>query len=123
MTDLVEFIGARLEEDEAVARAASADDGGIDDGVWVYDDEWGRVLTDDSSLYSNHDDIVHIARHDPARVLREVAAKRRLVEAADESSGLRDMVAELYVGGVILRALAAVYGDHPDYRAEWTIDT
>lgn len=124
--DLVEFLRARLDEDEAAARRAkpgpwTQDGGSIYAGHpteevvdWVYDDSWE-----------------HIARHDPARVLAEVEAKRRIVELADEASGLdavvdgefrvgsRDPVAEPYIGDLILRHLAAPYAGHPDYDARW----
>ena len=49
----------------------------------------------------------HIARHDPARVLAECDAKRRIVERRN------------HLDGPTLRALAAVYADHPDWREEW----
>lgn len=93
--DLAAFLKARLDRDEAVARAASwtddanawhaepspfgARDGGqrwyvedaMDDGVVSHVDP---VASDDESVAR------HIARHDPARVLREVEAKRQIVD-------------------------------------------
>jgi hypothetical protein len=78
-------------------------------------------------------DAVHIARWDPARVLAECEAKRRIVEAADEATGLdmtvdserlvgpRDLVADPYLGDVMLRLLAMPYADHPDYAEEWRL--
>ncbi|NHP18122.1 hypothetical protein G8767_31810 [Rhodococcus sp. IC4_135] len=68
-----------------------------------------------------------------ARTRREVAAKRAIIEAADEATscdmsvdsdrrvGSRNMVEEPSVGDLILRALASVYSDHPDYRTEWAV--
>lgn len=73
----------------------------------------------------------HILSHDPASVLAECEAKRKVVESADEATGLdmqvdaefrvgrRDVNAEPYLGDVILRHLAMPYADHPDYRPEW----
>lgn len=67
----------------------------------------------------------------PGRAVAEVAAKRRIIDAAEEATSLdamvdtdrrvrpRDLTAEPYVGDVILRALALPYADHPDYREEW----
>ncbi|MFF2673785.1 DUF6221 family protein [Streptomyces niveus] len=60
----------------------------------------------------------HIARHDPARVLREVEAKREVVrQSVDLHAGDNPLVA--YSAGVTLRALALPYADHPDYLAAW----
>ncbi|MFE0765417.1 DUF6221 family protein [Streptomyces smyrnaeus] len=157
--DLIEFLRARLDEDEQTARAASP-------GPWRHNPEKhhhivgtplfeeavfagptgadatcvaGTGETDDSQSMR---DAAHIARHDPARVLREVEAKRALVaayelacrkrtEIADEHWGAapsgdlsaverwkeHDAVAEALKPHVLRRA--AVYVDHPDYRAEW----
>jgi hypothetical protein len=67
----------------------------------------------------------HIIRHDPATVLRDIAAKRRLLNAAimawNESCNPVD---EFWVGIAptlitLVRNFAAVWEDHPDYRKEW----
>jgi hypothetical protein len=52
---------------------------------------------------------VDIARWDPARVLAECAAKRRIVE----------MYAGQHGQPYVLHFLALPYADHPDYRQEW----
>jgi hypothetical protein len=72
----------------------------------------------------------HIARHDPARALREVAAKRAIVEAYRQSRDILmdnretwDLVrAAVGAQRVTVTRLAAVWSDHPDYRAEWRPD-
>ena len=70
-------------------------------------------------------DVDHIARHDPARVLREVEAKRAIVaDYADACAKYRADRTEFRAGerfAALLAAtrLAAVYADHPDYREEW----
>jgi hypothetical protein len=84
-------------------------------------------------------DARHIARHDPARVLREVAAKRRILaghgpgSTIDDSNGKwRDDPANWDAPVTLctghewvawpcetVRLLAAIWSDHPDYRAEW----
>ena len=47
-------------------------------------------------------------RFTPARVLAECAAKRAIIAALPAS-------------WTMLRALAAVYSDHPDYDPEWEV--
>lgn len=67
----------------------------------------------------------HIARHDPARVLAECEAKRRIIEWCDrldtiESSGPHDDLLYVRIPASAMRlALASVYADHPDCRDEW----
>lgn len=74
----------------------------------------------------------HVSRWDPARVLAECAAKRRIVETyqrhvrefaeAKDSldqwnlGRLRGMVADLEY---VVEELTTPYADHPDYRQEW----
>ncbi len=78
----------------------------------------------------------HIARHDPARALREVAFKRAVLEwhypglppegapeglkicAGEEGDGDTWQMAAPWPCPQI-RALAAIWSDHPDYREEW----
>jgi hypothetical protein len=133
---LVEFLRARLDEDEAAAKAAHP-------GPWTYETEvggfgpvgWVRVplpmhkgaytgLTRFTPLGTQDaETCAHIARHDPARVLREVDAKRALLAGHEgvhrcdwgEHRG-PDML-----GGwcKTVCTLAAVYSDHPDYQESW----
>lgn len=56
----------------------------------------------------------------PARVLRQVAATRHVVEqykAVWRGPGWSDGQRETFE--LNLRAIAAVWSDHPDYRPEW----
>lgn len=130
--DLVAFLRARLAEDEAVARAAT-------DGPWV---PWeGRELNGLGDLIhpvrtpgqmagsratvvtASWLDAEHIARHDPARVMREVEAKRQILTAHGGDLDEQSMFCghcEHDTPCPTLRAVAAVYADHPDYRQEWT---
>lgn len=80
-------------------------------------------------------DAAHIARHDPARVLAEVAAKRRMLERhsgfdfpANEDDGPGDYAwtprSDGHCYGEVwpcadLRDLAAPYADQPDYNQGW----
>ena len=133
---LTDFLLARIAEDETVARAATP-------GPWVvrslgYVAGGGATSlfgTDVHDAPADHEpDAEHIARHDPARVLAECEAKRRIVEHADAFADCEvhpgrksetdcdeciaawriNMNDEWY-----LRFLALPYADHPDYREEW----
>lgn len=131
--DLVAFLTARLDEDEAYARQIiDAPDCGYQ-AKWrlpssavvsVGDEADWDLLAGDSRLAA------HIARWDPNRVLAEVAAKRAIVDrymaivedpqdAAGSSptswhyAGRRDELAD------VLLALARPYANHPDFDPEW----
>jgi hypothetical protein len=60
-----------------------------------------------------------------ARVLAECAAKRAIVTSAkpwlDTSKGPLTLEAVQATYIIALRALAAIYADHPDYRQEWAV--
>lgn len=157
--DLVAFLNARLDEDAELAMAATP-------GPWRHDEakhwrkpgtSWfeeavfagptgeaatcvaGTGETDDQQSMR---DAAHIARHDPARVLAEVKAKRRIVDEYATTCRLRDEAtarikaagdspdpgdldtwdraqreAAILEGPVTLLALP--YADHRDYRVEW----
>ena len=122
--DLAEFLANRLNEDDAVALAAGSCD--------YYDD------IDESVPLA--DEVKHALRHDPARVLREVAAGRKILalhqisttyvdSRDDDYRPIKIPEVQCFVCGwasdaagsacETLRLLAAVYSDHPDYREEW----
>ena len=121
MTTITQFLLARIAEDEAVARAASL-------GPWHVNPESDEVLAVDDITVCDafalsgpqlRATTAHIARHDPARVLAEGAAKRAVVwlynseseyERGDYGQGVED---------ALLR-LATPYAEHPDYDAEWS---
>ncbi|MCU1677719.1 MAG: hypothetical protein JWM93_2477 [Frankiales bacterium] len=116
---IIEFLEARLRDDQAAAEAATP-------GPWVYDEGLGDswiVAADGSSVADFCDnrghnvDAAHAARFDPARVLAECAAKRRIIEGykyLDTDPDLR-----MHAWTFALRCLAQPYADHPDYRQEW----
>jgi hypothetical protein len=135
--DLVAFITARLDEDEAVADAGARRAGmpwragpqpGTPGGLVI--DDLGLVGSTGGRYAADH-----IARHDPARVLREVVAKRALVKRhRPEVAGYGPLEDDLYCKAessdedlwyakpwpcTDILALAAIYSDHPDYREEW----
>ena len=117
--DLAEFLLARIAEDEEAARAASP-------GPWRPDAEHSEVLAVDDITVAEgfalsgpqlRATVNHIARHDPARVLAECEAKRRLVKWARDWP-LRP--ARPSDEDATLGLLALPYADHSEYRTEWS---
>jgi hypothetical protein len=118
---LVDFLLQRLDEDEAVARAAT-------NGAWEaenFPDGFSpMVIADGMAVCETFDkprlaDANHIARHDPARVLADVKAKRAVVEGCAPYDDMQVRRQTRTLAGNVLRALASVYADHPDYDATW----
>ncbi|MFB6626495.1 MULTISPECIES: DUF6221 family protein [unclassified Streptomyces] len=138
MDDLMAFIRARLDEDEQTARAAAEPESWMELDreprpswyvqYWADPDVAAVIADPESSAYPvvttaegmSEDDAdrraAHIARHDPARVLAEVEAKRRILSAYENYD---NDAPELDVPESVLRLLALPYADHPDYRKEW----
>jgi hypothetical protein len=131
MDDLMQFLRDRLAIEEHVAKAASP-------GPWHINAEGDEVLAVDDIVVADgfalsgrqlRATTEHIARHDPARVLREVEAKRRLLDLHEPGTqeyvdGDVCMVCTLQGDGPYypcdtLRLLALPYADHPDYREDW----
>jgi hypothetical protein len=116
--DLVAFLNARLDEDEARALKARED--------WDADHvryEW-EDLPDEV--------FAHARTHDPERVLREVEAKRAIIAEHGRSrrdiSRCRVCTAIAGTGATRFRApcptllaLAAVWRAHPDYGHTWDL--
>ena len=135
MSELVEFLRARLDKEEKLARAAIADDGGQDggfeDATWLDDRSHplcAGIATDAANLIR--------ATAVPRRVLAEVDAKRRIIDehqlrpAAEQISGRPAYGCEICHDhpeyGIApegecetLKLLALPYADQPDYRPEW----
>jgi hypothetical protein len=130
---LTEFLLARIDEDEALARAAAAAVGRgmteADGSFWESDhsdvvlaldpDQFVVVAAGSDDLDTVPEATRHIACHDPARVLADCEALRGLVlwwaaspipEDADWPQAARRWT---------LGSLAQPYSDHPDYRDEW----
>ncbi|SFK92400.1 hypothetical protein SAMN05216275_14152 [Streptosporangium canum] len=136
MSDLVAFLRARLDEDEQTARAAHGPNWNAEKRDVAYGDEW--VVS-----AMTRADAAHIARHDPARVLREVEAKRQIINEHPALPGFKEGHAytvctrcsdyrgddDRSIGDRLirpaeapcktLRLLGLLYADHPDYRQEW----
>jgi len=144
---IAEFLRARLNEAEQAAREAGADAWAHGGGRTV---SWQRGSAHGFVAFV---DIVpageHIARHDPARVLRDIETKRRIIaehvpwperghltgiwaEPDPMCSVCVSMVMDEDAGGnrfrdlrheawpcPTLRLLALPHAEHPDYQPEW----
>lgn len=118
--NLTAFVTARLDEDEAAANAGSRRVGmpwhaepqpGTPGSLVI--DELGLVGSTGGRYAADH-----IARHDPARVLRDIAAKRAIV--AEYEASVRSVGEGLSrTRRNLVLAVAAIWNDHPDYRSEW----
>ncbi|MEV5261761.1 DUF6221 family protein [Streptomyces anulatus] len=141
MDDLVQFLRDRLAEDAKTALSAAL--GRSKYAAWraeetdVYTQEvilsgHAHRVADTGPTYPGADDYeedaaraAHIARHDPARVLREVEAKRRILDSylPDAVSADEQINEEWHTGSALaddlLCLLALPYSDHPDYRDDW----
>ncbi len=122
---LVAFLTARLAEDEAAALAAGSGEWvALDGGVMSVSDETWPVAS--TEVERDREVRVHIARHDPSRVLREIEAKRKILaeHQTDPDVGCittcKTCDAEFaFYPCRTLRLLAVVYRDHPDYDGAW----
>ncbi|MGY1690788.1 DUF6221 family protein [Geodermatophilus sp. SYSU D01105] len=118
---LDEFVLARIAEDKRIAAEAAAASGR---------EEWDVGDASGSPQGAGE----HVARFDPARVLAECAARRRLVLACRESrpdlrflgsrpQGLADFpltpTDQHQLAALTLALLAMPYAQHHEYRAEW----
>ncbi len=132
---LVEFLRARLDEDEMTAMAAGDSHRWY---VWVAPDkgypqrvmETGTLAllcetydgpVDNTGLRWSPVTANHIARQDPARVLADVAAKRAIITAFEQRDEPEHPIINAHATGLLIavRHLATVYAAHPDYREEW----
>lgn len=139
--DLAAFLKARLDEDEQAARAATPSQWEVarERNHWfvlVTDTEHVRGVAaggdyDPNATYTNIEplhrgDAEHIARHDPARVLRDVEAKELMVDeyeywlakvvAGEDYPALAD---RFEVARGMVRLLALPWEEHPNWREEW----
>jgi hypothetical protein len=126
--DLFAFVRRLVDEDERVALAAS--DG---DPSWVIrkpepgDPSWYSPTLLGKSLISSCDPATltpeegeHIARWDPARVLAEVKAKRRMLDRCEHD--LRSFVgspAQVATSYLVVKQLAQPYAGQDGWREEW----
>jgi hypothetical protein len=103
--NITEFLEARIAEDEKLAEAALSGMHGEHHDAWDYA---GYVLGTDRDSTPKQDEFV--TAWWPQRALAECAAKREVL-ALDDGD---------YMAVAVIKALAAVYKDHPDYQKEWS---
>lgn len=126
-----EFLSARLDELETLARRA------IESGF----DQWGtsgfeiRYVSPGSlrgdglgasvAMTVTSKPAAHIAYHDPAYVLADVAAKRKIlrdfIELRDDPTRLNDAAGHMCFH-VMLRVVVTLtqpFAEHPDFSPEW----
>jgi hypothetical protein len=134
--DLIAFLSERFDEEEAAAKLVPRPYRLYiyDDGVMAepeeydaFDDRAGQYKQDadgEDVLANRH--CGYSLLYDPDKTLREIAAKRKLLDRFRRATMLRsrsdeDEVAEKYysVLGSGLEVIAAVYSGHPDYRIRW----
>jgi len=132
MDELITWLKAQIDDDERLAQRA-----GASHPRWSYDRETFTVSSGAYPIAAGKDrrgtpindvDGEHIARHDPARVLADVAAKRAIVDlhsphnhgacptcwrTSPRSSMREDFPCRT------LRLLATAYADSPGWREEW----
>lgn len=108
MSDLVEFLLARVAEDEAEARAAQAD--AMVGFRWKHWPEGAYYEIQAATLTSTR------------RTRAECEAKRRIVERAAPlaDSQVRRQTRTLALG--VMLALALPYADHPDFDPAWRLE-
>lgn len=116
---ITEFVTARLDEDEAEAKAAAAR---VGTDTWQLEesDDGRDVISMGSYGFGAHAALGgHIALHDPARVLREVEAKRAIL-AAYLNERQNGFAGSGYCEGLeeAVKIIAAIWSDHEDYRQE-----
>jgi hypothetical protein len=162
---LAEFLLARIAEDEVTARSTPSGNPGNystitvngvtthqEGAMYWYAEEDGNgwaisagfteedadtcvTCNDSGGNELVEEDVRHMVRWDPARVLAECEAKRRIVNTYAKlvdnpehqritSKGSVDysdtgLVID-YLFDDVLQQLAQVYADHPDYQQEWT---
>ena len=117
---LTEFLEARLAEDELNANAAIE---GPAEWHALYSyrdvkDSDGHYIVLADSRYPTVEQAAHIARHDPARVLRQCEAARGVIAQFLRLDALGDLDGRNATEDV-LKQLASVHSDHVDFDRSW----
>jgi len=136
MSELLAFLAARLDEYEAAAKATAPSGTRLAWKTDVQVDDDGRVVGHCVISWPDVAGVAgawglergtgsavaeHIALHDPARVLREVEAKRKILAMYLDAVAEADPEVVEWMLAVV-RTEASVYGDHPDFDPSWQSD-
>jgi hypothetical protein len=124
--DLITWLRAQVDDDERVARSmfTGGDWRWLGDAIVDRDVDGWRSAPDDAVIITLRHDREevggHIARHDPARVLAGVEAKRQIIELHEVARTSRELSADAWIMlKQAVQHLATVYADQPGYRDEW----
>lgn len=128
--NIVEFIAARIAEDEQAARDSFGEEWGCDrlSGGPVLLAPERLIVAEDGGLAEPHDIATgqHIARHDPVRVLRQSEVFRKMVDEYQAILSHPDLQTDVLVHTTahlmlrsVIRPLAEIWSDHADYQREW----
>lgn len=122
MDDLAQWLGEQLEEDERIARRAGDSFRQIGETGVIVATEGDRA---EECATANWAGIAeHIVEHDPARVLREIDAKRQALAHYEriQQHTKQDVDAYVLAQGAVsmqIQIMATAYADRPGYREEW----
>lgn len=125
------FCTARLDDTEATARRVGF--GRIEVGDYLWESKYLILQRDDGGESKVTTELdaelaVHVALHDPQRILADVAFKRRLLAehepslvAAVEGSEVTPMTVCRVDGDTcpFTQGLAALDHEHPDFKESW----
>ena len=121
MDDLVRWLRAQLDADERIAGAAAKEYG----ATWTPDERMGGVSSETGADVVDEPNAPYtfIAAHDPARVLRDIDAKRKLLaecQLAEAEAAYPDWMGG-YSSGLdyAVQLVAAEYVDREGYDPEW----
>jgi hypothetical protein len=121
MDELVRWLGEQLDEDERIARAATLGpwvQSGIGDYGWTVDFGRPGAGVETADTEQGFADADFIAAHNPARVLHEINAKRRVISSLQHLLRGEDPFVSS-IADDSLRLLAEPYADRPGYRDQW----
>jgi hypothetical protein len=150
MDELVRWLGEQLDIDAQVAREATPGpwqnaptarhhataSGRSEEAVFASPPDVGAIVVAATGEASERRSLINaefIAAHDPARVLREINAKRAILaryefacgQAADERNNSEEgREVWVKVAGALqscVLCLAGPYADRPDFRKEWAL--
>lgn len=126
MGELAQWLGGQLDEEADAARRAFSGQMDPENGWLALRPEWQQHTTIAPHVGMIHEAVQadHVVRWNPARVLREVEAKRQALahyERIRQHTRQGDEAYVLAEGAVSkqIQIMATAYADRPGYREEW----